>query len=154
MQKALHHAKNWAAENGLKFCPKKTNVILFKRKHIKSDALPHLKMYGQQVPKMLGVVNDSKLNWMPHIPQKLAACKKALMMLRPLLRRRWSPEPIYTRWLYEGVIIPMLTYGSAVWGHAAQKTTMCKKLRKLQRLGHTAITYVRQGTPTMGLELI
>jgi hypothetical protein len=61
---------------------------------------------------------------------------------------------IYTRWLYEGVIIPMLTYGSAVWGHAAQKTTMSKKPCKLQILGLTAITYVCQGTLTMGLELI
>jgi hypothetical protein len=79
MQKALHHAENWAAENGLKFCHKKTNAILFTRKHIKIDSLPHLKMYRQQVPnvketKMLGVVIDSKLNWTLHITQKIAAC--------------------------------------------------------------------------------
>jgi hypothetical protein len=48
----------------------------------------------------------------------------------------------------------MLTYGSAVWGHAAQKVTIREKLRSLQRLGLTAITFVRQGTPTMGMELI
>jgi hypothetical protein len=116
-------------------------------------------MYGQQVPnvkamKMLGVVIDSKLNWTPHITQKIAACKKALMMIRLLLQQTWSPKPIYTRWLYEGVFIPMLTYGSAVWGHAAQKVTIREKLRLLQRLGLTAITFVRQGTPTMGKELI
>jgi hypothetical protein len=79
MQTALHQAENWAAENGLKFCPKKTNAILFTRKHIQIDSLPHLRMYGQQVPnvketKMLGVVIDSKLNWTPHITQKIAAC--------------------------------------------------------------------------------
>jgi ribonuclease HI len=76
------------------------------------------------------------------------------MMIRPLLRRTWSPKPIYTRWLYEGVIIPMLTYGSAVWGHAAQKVTIRKKLSSLQRIGLTAITFVPKGTPTMGMELI
>jgi ribonuclease HI len=76
------------------------------------------------------------------------------MMIRPLVRRTWSPKPIYTRLLYEGVIISMLTYGSAVWGHAAQKATIREKLRSLQRLGLTAITFVRQGTPTMGMELI
>jgi hypothetical protein len=159
MQKALQHAENWAAENRLKFCPKEPNAILFTRKHIKINSLPHLRMYGQQVPnvketKMLGVVIDSKLNWMPHITQKIAACKKALMMIRPLLRRTLSPKPIYTRWLYEGVIIPMLTYGSAVWGHVAQKVTICEKLPSLQRLGLTAITSVHQGTPTMGMEPI
>jgi hypothetical protein len=132
MQKVQHHAENWAAENGLKFCPKKTNAILFTRKHLKINSLPHLRMYGQQVPnvkeiKMLGVVIDSKLNWTPHITQKIASCKKALMMICPLLRRTWSPKPIYTRWLDEGVIIPMLTYSSAVWGHAAQKAAICKK---------------------------
>jgi hypothetical protein len=55
MQKALQHAENWAV----------TNAILFTRKHIQIDSLPHLRMYGQQVPnlketKMLGVVIDSK----------------------------------------------------------------------------------------------
>jgi hypothetical protein len=47
----------------------------------------------------------------------------------------------------------MLTFGSALWGHAVQKATK-KKLRKLQRLGLTAITFVRKGTPTAGLEVI
>jgi hypothetical protein len=159
MQKALHPAENLAAENGLKFCPQKTNAILFTRKHIQIDSLPHLRMYGQQVPnvketKMLGVVIDSQLNWTPHITQKIASCKKALMMICPLLQRTWRPKPIYTRWLYEGVIIPMLTLCSAVWGHTAQKATLHEKLRSLQRLGLTAIAFVRQGTPTMGMELI
>jgi hypothetical protein len=76
MQKALQHAENWAAENGLKFCPKKTNAILFTRKHIKMESLPHLGIYGQvKETKMLGVVIDSKLNWTPHITQKIASCK-------------------------------------------------------------------------------
>jgi hypothetical protein len=75
-------------------------------------------------------------------------------MIRPLLWRTWSPKPIYERWLIEGVISPMLTYGSAVWGHAAQKATIREKLGSLQRLGLTAITFVRQVTPTMGMELI
>jgi hypothetical protein len=48
----------------------------------------------------------------------------------------------------------MLTYGSAVWGHAVQKATIKHKLRKLQRLGLTAITFVRKGTPTAGMEVI
>jgi hypothetical protein len=30
-------------------------------------------------------------------------------LLRPLLGHTWSPKPQYTRWLYEGVILPMLT---------------------------------------------
>jgi hypothetical protein len=48
----------------------------------------------------------------------------------------------------------LYAYGSAVWGHAAQKATIREKRRSVQRLGLTAITFVRQGTPTMGMELI
>jgi hypothetical protein len=108
-------------------------------------------MYQQEVPnvtetKMLGVTIDCKLSWNPHINQKIAFFKRALMMLQPLLGRMWSPKPQYTRWLYEGVILPMLTYGSAVWGHAVQKATIKHKLSKLQRLGLTAITFVRRHT--------
>jgi hypothetical protein len=75
-------------------------------------------------------------------------------MQRPLLGRMWSPKPQYTRWLYEGVILPMLTYGSTVWGHAVEKATIKHKLRKLQRLGLTTITFVRKGTPAAGMEVI
>jgi hypothetical protein len=72
-------------------------------------------MYQQEVPNVtetkMPVTIDCKLSWNPHINQKIAACKRALMMLLPLLGRTWSPKPQYTRWLYEGVILPMLTYG-------------------------------------------
>jgi ribonuclease HI len=48
----------------------------------------------------------------------------------------------------------MLTYGSTVWGHAVEKATIKHKLRKLQRLGLTTITFVRKGTPAAGMEVI
>jgi hypothetical protein len=48
MQKAQQRAENWAAENGLKFCPKKTNSILFTRKHIKIASLPRVRAAGAQ----------------------------------------------------------------------------------------------------------
>ena len=159
MQRALDHAQAWAQDHGLSFCPKKTNALLFTRKTVDTDALPHLQMYGQNVPnvtstKLLGVTLDRKLSWGPHINNKIAACKRALMQLRPILRKTWSPKPKHTRWLYEGVIVPMLTYGSVVWASATHTITMQKRLSTLQRLGLTSITSVRRSTPTASLEII
>ena len=159
MQRGLDHAQAWAEDNGLRFCPKKTNAILFTNKRIKYDKLPHLTMYGESVPnvketKMLGVVLDHKLSWKPHINQRISACKSALVRLRPVLGRIWSPQPKYTRWLYDGVILPMLTYGAAVWATAAATSANKKRLGTLQRLGLTSISTVRKGTPTAALEII
>jgi hypothetical protein len=86
MQEALNRAAAWATEHGLSFCPKKKHAILFTRKKVDRSKLPVLKMYQQEVPniaetKMLGVTIDCKLSWNPHINQKIAACKRALIML-------------------------------------------------------------------------
>jgi ribonuclease HI len=159
MQRALNNAQFWAEQNGLKFCPNKTNAIIFTRTHLNLESLPKLNMNGVPIPqvtetKMLGVLLDSKLNWSPHINNRLASCRKALMMLRPILGRTWSPKPKYTKWLYTGVILPMFTYGCHVWASGLDTDTMKAKLNKLQRLGLTSITSVRKGTPTAGLEII
>jgi ribonuclease HI len=159
MQTALATAADWAAQNGLKFCPKKTNAILFTRKTALPQ-LPVLQLNGEDVPnvkttKMLGIMLDSKLSWSKHIDSRVNACKKALMMLRPILGRTWSPRPMYTRWLYTGVILPMLTYASVVWAGATTNASgLQKKLGKLQRLGLTSIACVRRGTPTAALEIL
>ena len=158
MQRALNHAGAWAADNGLAFCPKKTNAILFTRKH-KSPTLTPLRMNGKDIPyvketKMLGVIIDSKLSWTPHIHQRVASCKRALMQLRPLLGKMWSPEPKYTRWLYKGVILPMLTYGCVVWSNAIKYQHIKELLGTLQRLGLISVAKVRRGTPTAALELL
>ncbi len=103
---------------------------------------------------MLGVTLDSKLSWTPHIRNKIKACKRALMQLKPVLGKTWSPKPKYTKWLYEGVILPMLSYGAIVWASSLSKQNNQTKLKKLQRLGLISIANVRKSTPTAALEII
>jgi hypothetical protein len=104
---------------------------------------------------MLGVTFDSKLNWTSHeshIKNKKATCKKALMMLRSLLGRTWSLRPEYTWWIYEGIILPTLSYGSAVWAKAVENESIQVKLTKLQRLGLTSITHAEKAPQPRGLK--
>ena len=68
--------------------------------------------------------------------------------------RVWSPRPELCRWLYTGVICPMLTYGSLVWARAVTRPHIKKELYKLQRLGLLSIANVRKSTPTRALEII
>ena len=116
-------------------------------------------MYGQTIPnvdevKLLGITLDRKLHWNKHITERITACKKALMQLRPIIGKTWSPKPEYTRWLYKCVILPMLTYGCAVWARATLRDNIQLKLKRLQRLGLLSIAHARRGTPTAALEII
>ena len=159
MQNAINAATDWARENGLEFCPKKTNAVLFTRRNKPVRNKPNLKMNGQRVPNvnsvtLLGVTINSRMTWNEHIEKKIKACKKSLMQLRPILGKAWSPKPEYTEWLYKSVILPMLTYGSIVWAKATETQSIQNKLNKLQRLGLLSIANVRRSTPTAALELI
>ena len=158
MQKHLDSAQHWAAANGLSFCPKKTNSILFTNQH-QPKKLPNLFLNGDIVPnvskvKMLGITLDTKLTFQAHITNRIKACKAALMRLRPILGKMWSPRPTHCRWLIDGVIYPALFYGSLVWASALERPFIKNELQKLQRLCLTSIANVRYSTPTAALELI
>lgn len=66
--------------------------------------------------------------------------------------KTWGPRPWLMCWAYQGIIIPMLSYGALIW---AQKTSRHKKqLLKLQRLGLTSMGCFLRSTPTKGLEVL
>ena len=158
MQEALNTATAWAEKHGLRFCPKKTNSVLFTRKQGKIQHDP-LTMYGNEIPevrqvKLLGVTLDDRLSWLPHIEDKIKVCKGALMQLLPVMRRTWSPKPEYTKWLYKDVVLPIILYGCHLWAHKISSTAIINRLNKLQRLGLLSVTHVRKSTPTAALELL
>ena len=161
MQRYLNYAQSWATANGLTFCPNKSVSVLFSYRKLPQTLKkpPPLFLNGQTLPdvksvKVLGVTLDNQLTFQTHIKQRIKACKIALMRIRPLLRKAWSPRPKHCRWLIQGVIYPMLTYGSLVWAKATERPGVIKELAKLQRLALLSIANVRFSTPTAALELI
>ena len=158
-QDAINQAVQWADEHGLKFSPSKTQVIFCTKKR-KFDMPAPLSMYGKEIPyvtssKYLGITIDSKLNWQKHIDDKIKKTKRALMAARNAIAHSWGPKPKYMHWLYKQVIRPSVTYGCYVWAKAVSTDAYSiRKLRSLQRLGLSMIAPVRQGTPTMVLEIM
>ena len=66
--------------------------------------------------------------------------------------RLWEPKPLLMKWVYTGIVRPMVTYGLAVWANRA-----CNHYESLDRLQHLAIltmTHVRHTMPTMGAEIL
>ena len=81
-QKATNAAANWASEQELQFCCKKTEIVLFTLK--RNPDLGSLSMNGSKLElskevRLLGVTLDSKLTWKPHITQINRKAITALM---------------------------------------------------------------------------
>ena len=158
MQGAMDKALEWGERNGLKFSAAKTQVILFTRNY-KFTLPPKLRMghieleYLDQV-KYLGLTLDSKLNWKPHVINKIKECKRLLFQTKQAIGKLWGPTPKNTRWIFNGMIRPKLTYGAIVWGHVTKKSTITASLRKLHRLSLMIMGNFRRSTPTAGLEVI
>ena len=160
LQTTLDELILWGKEYGLKFNPKKTIAVIFHRRKINPDRMPsQLRMNGIQIPfstemKYLGVIMDNKLNWTTHFNQVMKTCKTTLLHTSNIIRKKWGPKTMLSKWLFTGIIRPKITYASLVWGHTMTQKTKINKLRKLNRLAAITITPVRQSTPTLGLEVI
>ena len=77
------------------------------------------------------------------------------MLLKKAVGAQWGPAPYQTRWIFMGMVRPMLSYGSLVWAHHVQNTQKnLTMLKKLQRLALLTMGHFRRSTPTTGMEVI
>jgi ribonuclease HI len=157
MQRAIDKSVNWAKDCGLTFSAKKTEILLLKgRKKLKP---PHkLNMYGQPIEfvksvKYLGVTIDDKLNFNQHILRVTARAKGQLLVAGNALKRKFGPLPKPTQWLYEGAILPALTYAAFIWYKGITNKHRAK-LCTLQRMGLSLMGNFRRATPNLSLEIL
>ena len=112
----------WGVESGLTFNAAKTKVVPFTR----SRLVPPCPLTLDRVPvpysteaRYLGLTLDSKLFWTQHIHRKTANGKRLLLALLNAVSQNWGPSPRLSRWIYSGIVRPMITYCSVVWYHEA-----------------------------------
>ena len=156
-QQAINRALAWGTANGLKFSDTKTVAVMFTRRR-KWSTKYVLKIRGNDIPleksvKYLGVLLDQELTFRPHIVEKTKKAKGLLFKCLQVVGKNWGPSPLIMRWLWTGVVRPMLTYGSIVWAQAATKIINESELKRLNRLAATTWGHFRRSTPTAGLEI-
>jgi ribonuclease HI len=162
MQKALNKVYEWGLEEGLTFNPSKTAVLLFSQKtSIKRDELKKLQLGGIELPylkevKYLGITFTDRLTWHKHIMQKIASCKKLLMMLRHSVDKEWGLSPDKMLWIWQTIVRPKLTYGCLLWSDASilNNSSIRSSLNQLQRLALSLTTSAMKSTPSKTLEII
>ena len=131
MDKALE----WGRQNNLVFAAAKTVAVLYHNKY--KVTMPKKIRIGQQTveysasAKYLGITIDAKLNMNEHVKAKISKAKGALFKFRSAVGQLWGPKPALVRWIYIGIIRPMVSYGALVWAHKLTEAHRTA-LRRLQ----------------------
>ena len=122
-------------------------------------AKPALNFYGQQLSysqrtRYLGIILDHRLNWTPQVKASVQRAMAALQRCRRALGPSWGLGPKAIKWLYQGVIRPVIQYACLIWCPALHRVQTQQILGKLQRQALVSISAAYPSTPTSALEAI
>jgi len=141
----LAKIENWAKLNKMKFNERKSKTMLIARKrksnreHI-SIYLNNRKLEQTTEMKYLGIFFDNKLNFHKHIENITEKSRKLIYMLGKTAKMNWGLGHKALKTIYEGAIVPIMTYGAPVWEEAVNKQTLLRKMQSTQRLINIKIT--------------
>ncbi|GFV40267.1 RNA-directed DNA polymerase from mobile element jockey [Trichonephila clavipes] len=99
----------------------KTIAVLFTNRKTQPTppTLYSTQLQWSQSTKYLGLTLDKKLTWKQHIIQTRDKFRRAQRAIFPLIGRNSELNMYNKLLLYTAVLRPILTYGSPVWGYAA-----------------------------------
>ena len=127
----------WSEENKLEFNTSKTTGVIFTRKQ-KPQRID-IKFKGQRISlekelKYLGLIFDQRLTWNSQMTQVISRGKRLINALPAMARNTWGMGHDTVATIYKGAILPLLTYGTSVFGEALKRKVNVKRLRSLQRI--------------------
>lgn len=136
LQSACLVVEKWASKAKLKLSVEKTVFMPFRSN--KRSVTGSLTLQGKRVKevwciKLLGVIIDKNLTWVTHYTKVVEKIQRTAQKLFPLVKRHFGPGPECVRLIYEGVILPRITYAAATIEDGLQKETVIKLLNKAQR---------------------
>ncbi len=159
IQAAIKRAEKWASEFGLKFCDKKSVVVVFhKHKVYTEQDMQPIMIAGKPIEqkteaKYLGMILDSKLDFKSHVKHKLQACKVTATLLNNRVKAGHGPNPELMRGVFRSIVVSKMTYGCHVFQHKLTKKQTAS-LTSLNRKGATSIVNVLPGTGNGALQVI
>ena len=157
MQSMLDRLVAWGNTCGLRFNPQKTVAVMFTRATRPFNRLVRMDgaliLYSDSVV-YLGVTLDKELKWQHHIDNKIKKAKSLLMKMASITYSYWGPKPKLMRWMFTGIVRPMISYAAMVWAHQIEHDTLLSRLESLNRAAMNTIVKVPRSTPTKGLQII
>jgi len=84
--------------------------------------------------KYLGIYFDNRFNFNAHINNTVAKSIMLVNMLSRMAKLQWGLGHKALKTIYEGAIVPILTYGAPIWLEAIWKSKNLAKYKRIQRL--------------------
>ena len=116
LQRDIERLGNWARTWGMRFQPVKCNMMQLTRKHLNkiqaSYILEGAVLENVDNIKYLGVTISNDLKWNTHISNICTKANRSLGFLRRTLSS--CPQNVKEA-AYNGMVRPILEYGSSVW---------------------------------------
>lgn len=103
-----------------------------------SSRLPILKIDTSNIKfttetKYLGIVIDSKMNFIMHAKYLRNKITNFIMSVRRIAREKWGIKRHIIEVLYNAVAVPIITYGSAGWWDKVNHSMVKRNLMATQR---------------------
>jgi hypothetical protein len=84
--------------------------------------------------KYLGMYLDIKFNFNAHIDHTVAKLITLTNMLARTAKLQWGLGHKALKTIYEGAVVPILTYGAPIWIEVIWKNRNLTKYKRIQRL--------------------
>jgi len=92
--------------------------------------------------KYLGIYFDNRLNFHKHIEQTAEKSRKLIYMLGKTAKLNWGLAHKSLKTIYEGALVPLMTYEAPVWEEAINKQRLLRNMQSSQRLINIKIAKV------------
>jgi hypothetical protein len=138
----LARIENWARENEMRFNESKSKAMLITRKRKRDDINIYLNNRRlEQVTEMkyLGIYFDSRLTFYKHIEHVAEKSRTLIYMLSKTAKLHWGLGHKSLKTVYEGALVPLMTYGAPVWEEDITKQRFLRKMQSAQRLTNIKI---------------
>jgi len=149
----------------MKFNASKSKVMVIARKRSQDEFKISLNNRSlEQVTEMkyLGIHFDSRLSFNKHTEQIADKSRALTYMLNRTAKLHWGLGHKSLKTIYEGAIVPLMTYGAPIWEGGITKHKYLHKLQSAQKLinikiakAHRTISFeascVMAGVPPIGL---
>jgi hypothetical protein len=133
----LATTEKWAWDNKMKFNESKSKAMIITRKRRLDQInifLNNSSLEQVDVMKYLGIHFDSRLLFYKHIEYVAEKSRTLTYMLNRTAKLHWSLGHKSLKTVYEGAIVPLMTYEAPVWEGAITKHKYLQKLQSAQRL--------------------
>lgn len=155
---SLKMLSSWAKECGLNVNAAKTEIVLFAgKKNIPKFNLPKLGGTSLKLSasaKFLGVILDSKLNWIENLKERVRKAYAALYSCQKLVGKKWGLKPKLFHWLYTAVVRPVVSYGCHVWWPVTDIKKYSDMITRLNRVALLSLTGAMRTTSTAAMEIV